>query len=177
MYRTAYRTADIDGLKVFYRDPARQTRPRSCCCMDFPPPRGCGSRCWTGSSARSAWLHRTIPGSGTATRPARPSLPTPSTTWPPSSAVSPRSSACAATPWSCRTTAVRWDSGSQPHIPSDSTRSSSRTPSPTRTGSARCGRPGASSGPTARHTRPRCGRTSSPSRRRGSATSEPARTR
>ena len=27
MYRTAYRAADVDGLKVFYRDAARQTRP------------------------------------------------------------------------------------------------------------------------------------------------------
>ena len=49
MYRTAFRTADVDGLKVFYRDAGPPTRPRSCCCTDFPPPRGCGSRCWTGS--------------------------------------------------------------------------------------------------------------------------------
>ena len=32
-----YYRADIDGVKVFYREAGPQTRPPSCCCMGFRP--------------------------------------------------------------------------------------------------------------------------------------------
>ena len=60
-------------------------------------------------------------------------------------------------------------------IPSASKRSSSRTPSRTRMGSARYGRPAAPSGPTVRRTRRRCARTSSRSPRPAGAISVRAR--
>ena len=100
MYRTAYRTADVDGLKVFYRDACLLDAPAILLLHGFPS----SSRMWQPLLDRLVGPFRLVapdyPGLGTATRPARPSLPTPSITWPPLSAVSPRSSACAATPWS-----------------------------------------------------------------------------
>ncbi len=177
MYRTAYRAADVDGLSVFYRDAGPQDAPAILLLHGFPS----SSRMWQPLLDRLAGPFRLVapdyPGFGHSDAPSQTEF---AYTFDHLAAVIGRVTEVLGLrryTRSCRTTAARWGSGSRSPIPGGSTRSWSGTPSPTRTGSARCGRPGASSGLTARHTRPRCGRTSSPSPRRGSATSGPARTR
>ena len=45
---TSYRTIQVDGLSIFYREAGRKTRQRFCCCTGFPPRRGCSSPCSLG---------------------------------------------------------------------------------------------------------------------------------
>ena len=176
MYQTAYRTVDINGLSVFYREAGPQDAPTILLLHGFPS----SSRMWQPLLDRLADRFHLVapdyPGFGHSDAPSHTEF---AYTFDHLAAVAGHfTQALGLTKY----TLVVQDyggpvgSGSRSHIPSDSKRSSSRTPSPTRTVSVRYGRPGESSGLTAKHTRPRCGRTSSPSRRRGSATSEPART-
>ena len=40
---TFYRTIQVDGLSIFYREAGRKTRRRFSCCTDSRLPRGCSS--------------------------------------------------------------------------------------------------------------------------------------
>ena len=55
-YPTFYRTNQIDSLSIFYREAARKTRQRFCCCTGFPLRRGCSSLCSSGFRIVITWL-------------------------------------------------------------------------------------------------------------------------
>lgn len=90
MYRTAYRTVDVNGLSVFYREAGPQDAPTILLLHGFPS----SSRMWQPLLDRLAdrfhLLAPDYPGFGHSDAPATRSSRTPSTTWPRSSAISPR---------------------------------------------------------------------------------------
>ena len=88
MYRTAYRTVDVNGLSVFYREAGPQDAPAILLLHGFPS----SSRMWQPLLDRLADRFRLVAPDyprvpGTAMRPATRSSRTPSTTWPRSSAI------------------------------------------------------------------------------------------
>jgi hypothetical protein len=46
---THYKSVEVDGLQIFYREAGRLLRRRSCSCMDFRRRRECMSHCFRGS--------------------------------------------------------------------------------------------------------------------------------
>jgi len=90
MDRTAYRTVDVNGLSVFYREAGPQHAPAILLLHGFPS----SSRMWQPLMDRLADSFRLVapdyPGFGHSDAPAIRSSRTPSTTWPQSSAISPR---------------------------------------------------------------------------------------
>ncbi len=101
MYRTAYRTVDVDRLSVFYREAGLPDAPTVQLLHGFPS----SSRIRQPLLDRLAdTFHLVAPTIrvGHSDAPATSSSRTPSTIWPPSSAVSPGLPACGVTPWSCR---------------------------------------------------------------------------
>jgi pimeloyl-ACP methyl ester carboxylesterase len=78
MYRTAYRTVDVDGLSVFYREAGPPEAPAILLLHGFPS----SSRMWQPLLDRLAGPFRLVapdyPGSGHSDAPVTPSSPTPS---------------------------------------------------------------------------------------------------
>ncbi len=40
---THHRTANVDGVNIFYREAGHATRPSCCCCTASRPPRTCSA--------------------------------------------------------------------------------------------------------------------------------------
>ena len=55
---TSYRTIQVDGLKIFYREAGPKDAPTILLLHGYPPPRGCSSRCSPGCPIAIVWSRR-----------------------------------------------------------------------------------------------------------------------